>query len=119
MQIQFINKLLKPEAKQCKSDLQVSPRNVPLSDLMYSVPSHHCTAGEMLVTRGNILVAISPKKPKTQAEKKNTSKKQLKRPRKSNTFIFRDRRLFKQREPCERKDVQVPYPQRTTGGKDS
>lgn len=38
MQIQFINKLLKPEAKQCKSDLQVSPRNVPLSDPTLYLP---------------------------------------------------------------------------------
>lgn len=41
MQIQFINKLLKPEAKQCKSDLQVSPRNVPLSDVLCTFPSLH------------------------------------------------------------------------------
>lgn len=34
----LINKLLKPEAKQCKSDLQVSPRNVPLSDPTLYLP---------------------------------------------------------------------------------
>lgn len=41
MQIQFINKLLKPEAKQRKSDIQVSPRNLPLSHLPCTFPSLH------------------------------------------------------------------------------
>lgn len=41
MQIQFINKLLKSKVKQCQSDLQVSPRNLPLSDLLCTFPSLH------------------------------------------------------------------------------
>lgn len=76
MQSQFINKLLKPEAKQRKSDIQVSPRNLPC--LIYSVPSHRCTAGEMLSHKGKYSSCQSPKKPKTQAEKKNISKSNLK-----------------------------------------
>lgn len=117
MQIQFINKLLKPEAKRCKSDIQVAPRNLPF--LIYSVPSHHCPAGEMLSHEGKYSSCHFPQEAKNSGwKKKEYFKKQLKRPRESNTFIFRDRRLFKQREPCERKDVQVPYPQRPTGGKD-
>lgn len=39
MQIQFINNLIKSEAKQCKLDTQVSPRNSLLSGPLSTFPS--------------------------------------------------------------------------------
>lgn len=78
MQIQFINKLLKPEAKQRKSDFQVSPTN--LSCLIYSAPSHHCTAGEMLSHKGKYSSCHLPQEVKNPGwkKKKNISKGNLK-----------------------------------------